>query len=355
MQAAAVLLVTSPTLHKSWWGASHGGTHVKRAPTTGEDGGGGFSDGQTLPFSSVGKFLSAHVYGKEPGSLEPNPTFIVGRFSDANVAKIAKFIDGFSAKHATLRVSGRSLKHTDEQRHKLLSAVVDVLPSLVTSDGVEVLHNPKRDNSALLVYRRPKADGTNALIVVEIAKNGTGTDIVNVIASDDRQLRQHERKSTEWLEGRPTPHPIASDEAHAEGGKFPAVHPSGDLTIPKKLNKSMPSRLVVFSKEASMNQFDLLKSHIDAYTRKDGAVVQAHEDSRVAFHSAEADRHMIASTAALRDGYEKGERLHDRAASAHERAMSAHKRGDQNADTLSEESKKASEVADAVFEHKSKK
>ena len=33
-----------------------------------------------------------------------------------------------------------------------------------------------------------------------------------------------------------------------------------------------------------MNQekFDLLKSHIDAYTRKDGAVVQAHDDNRVA-------------------------------------------------------------------------
>lgn len=29
-----------------------------------------------------------------------------------------------------------------------------------------------------------------------------------------------------------------------------------------------------------MDQFDLLKSHIDAYTRKDGAVVSAHDDKR---------------------------------------------------------------------------
>lgn len=50
-----------------------------------------------------------------------------------------------------------------------------------------------------------------------------------------------------------------------------------DSTIPKKLNKSMPSRLVVFSKETPMNQFTLLKSHIDAYTRKNGSVVKAHE------------------------------------------------------------------------------
>lgn len=30
------------------------------------------------------------------------------------------------------------------------------------------------------------------------------------------------------------------------------------------------------------DQFDLLKSHIEAYTRKDGAVVGAHDDNRVA-------------------------------------------------------------------------
>lgn len=32
-----------------------------------------------------------------------------------------------------------------------------------------------------------------------------------------------------------------------------------------------------------MNQFDLLKSHIEAYTRKDGSVVKAHE-TRVEAH-----------------------------------------------------------------------
>ncbi len=31
-----------------------------------------------------------------------------------------------------------------------------------------------------------------------------------------------------------------------------------------------------------MNQFDLLKSHIDAYTKKDGSVVRAHDDKRTA-------------------------------------------------------------------------
>lgn len=39
----------------------------------------------------------------------------------------------------------------------------------------------------------------------------------------------------------------------------------------------MPYWLVVFSKELPMNQFVMLKSHIDAYTRKDGVVVKAHE------------------------------------------------------------------------------
>jgi hypothetical protein len=40
-----------------------------------------------------------------------------------------------------------------------------------------------------------------------------------------------------------------------------------------------------------MNQFDLLKSHIDAYTRKDGAVVQAHDDSRQAAFTTSPFKH----------------------------------------------------------------
>jgi hypothetical protein len=40
-----------------------------------------------------------------------------------------------------------------------------------------------------------------------------------------------------------------------------------------------------------MNQFTLLKSHIDAYTRKDGVVVQAHDDSRVASSSGDQYGH----------------------------------------------------------------
>ena len=40
-----------------------------------------------------------------------------------------------------------------------------------------------------------------------------------------------------------------------------------------------------------MNQFDLLKSHIDAYTRKDGSVVAAHDDKRVATAPSDAYGH----------------------------------------------------------------
>lgn len=39
------------------------------------------------------------------------------------------------------------------------------------------------------------------------------------------------------------------------------------------------------------NKFDLLKSHIDAFTRKDGSVVQAHDDKRVAASPADAYGH----------------------------------------------------------------
>ncbi len=245
-----------------WRNPLHGGTHVKRAPTTGEDGGGGFADGQMLPFSSVGKFLSAHVYGKAPGSSVPNPTFIVGRFSDANVAKIAKFIDGFSVKHATLRVSGYSLKHTDESRHDVLVAVINELPRIVSSPDLQVMRNlsKSRDNSAMLVYKRPNVEGPNALVVIEISKNGTGTDIANMISAGDRQLKQYERRSSEWLEGRHSLIQVA--EGNPAVGDVSVVHPSGDLTIPKKLNKSMQAVLVTFG---VADKHALLKAHIAAY------------------------------------------------------------------------------------------
>lgn len=73
-----------------------------------------------------------------------------------------------------------------------------------------------------------------------------------------------------------------------------------------------------------------------------------------AHHSSEADRHMAASTAALKDDFDKGSTLHDKAATAHERAMNAHKSGAANAAELSAAAREASAKADAVFEHKPK-
>lgn len=103
----------------------------------------------------------------------------------------------------------------------------------------------------------------------------------------------------------------------------------------------------------------LRKQHAD-HEAKQGApakkvvVRKAAMADHAAHHSSEADRHMAASTAALKDDFDKGSTLHDKAATAHERAMNAHKSGAANAAELSAAAREASAKADAVFEHKSK-
>lgn len=224
---------------RGWFSPLHGGTHgIRAAHEDWRDVGTVSSPGGLLrSFDEVRDFLDRYVFGKEKGAAVPDQRFMVGTLKPDAVAKIGLIIDGFTENHATVRISGRSLKHADEQRHKLLAAVIGRLPEIVCADDVQILKNKNRDNSAFIVYRRSKEDGANALVVIEIAKNGTGTDIVNILSSDDRKLKQHERKSIEWLEGRPNPHPQASDETSA-GGDFSDVQPSDIPTIPDPSDKS---------------------------------------------------------------------------------------------------------------------
>lgn len=97
----------------------------------------------------------------------------------------------------------------------------------MANPDVEVLHNPSRENSALLVYRQPSP---NALVVLELAKNGTGTDIVNVLAARDREVKRMERKSAEWLEGR-RPTLIQAAERSPAGGEISDVQPIGTASL----------------------------------------------------------------------------------------------------------------------------
>lgn len=242
------LLQEPAVLHKSWYGPTKGGTHVKH-----------FSDGQVHPFSDVPAFLSQHVYGRDKGLPVPDPKFVIGSLSAHDIQTLSKFIPGMDQRHSTVRISGRSIKHADEQRHDAFAKVVNSLPSIIARPG-EVLHNPSRDNSAFIVY---EADD-NYLLVLEIAKNGNGADVVNVITTRDRGLRKHRQNSSEWLEGRQTPHPQTPGGASA-GGDISVVHPLGTGTIPNHGDKATKS---------FEDQFDLLKSHIDVYLSK--SFVAAH-------------------------------------------------------------------------------
>lgn len=236
------------SLVKSWYGPEKGGDHIKH-----------FADGQVRPFSDVAAFLSQHVYGRDKGFPVPDPKFVIGSLSANDIQTLSRFISGMDQRHSTVRISGRSIKHADEQRHDAFAKVVDSLPSIIARPG-EVLHNPSRDNSAFIVY---EADD-NYLLVLEIAKNGNGTDVVNVITTRDRGLRKHRQNSSEWLEGRQTPHPQTPGGVSA-GGDISVVHPLGAATIPNHDDKSTKS---------FTDQFDLLKSYIDAYVSK--SYVAAH-------------------------------------------------------------------------------
>lgn len=235
-------------LHKSWFGPEKGGDHIKH-----------FADGQVRPFSDVAAFLSQQVYGRDKMAHVPDPKFIIGALSAADIKTLSRFISGMDHRHSTVRISGRSIKHADEQRHDAFAKVVGKLPSIIAMPG-EVLHNPSRDNSAFIVYEAED----NYLLVLEIAKNGNGTDVVNVITTRDRGLRKHRQNSSEWLEGRQTPHPQTPGGVSA-GGDISVVHPLGADTIPNHGDKATKS---------FENQFDLLKSHIDAYLSK--SYVAAH-------------------------------------------------------------------------------
>jgi hypothetical protein len=190
--------------------------------------------GNVKPFSEVRRYLESNVFGKEKGQQVPDATFSVGTLPQSTIDDLSQFIDGFSEKHALVRVSGKSLKHTDEQRHAELDSVIDSLPKIIEGKA-EVLHNPTRENSAFIVYETDK----NYLVVLEISKNGNGTDVVNIITTRDRGLKQYRNKSAEWLDGRRTHHPV-NHEVPAEG-EISVFQPSGRNNIPQPAEQSKQS------------------------------------------------------------------------------------------------------------------
>lgn len=228
----------------------------------------------------MSRYYETEIAGKPNGEIVKSPIFVIGTLSAGQVATVAKFLRASTAP-SELRITGRSIKHADERRPDIVRALVSEFP-LHFIENVVVLPNPQDDKKVLLVSKaRRTASNKNYVAAVEVELRGEALYIASFMTMPDRTLRQAIELGANWQEGQQppfgdSPHPVTPSGAHAEAG-FSDVQPIGDLTIPDKFHKSMPSRLVVFSKESPMNQFVMLKSHIDAYTRKDGAVVKAHE------------------------------------------------------------------------------
>ena len=192
--------------------------------------------GNVKPFSEIRQYLVSNVFGKEKGEGVPDARFSVGTLPADTIAEIGKFIEGFSDKFALVRISGRTLKHTDEQRHAELDAVIDSLPQIIEGQA-EVLHNPTSENSAFIVYESDR----NYLVVLEVAKNGNGTDVVNIITTRDRGLTQYRKKSAEWLDGRRSHHPV-NPEVPAEG-EISVFQPIGEDTVSQPAAESKQSAI----------------------------------------------------------------------------------------------------------------
>ena len=249
----------------------HGGTHVKRAPhNEGGDGGGSTH--------APDDFVAGPHGSINFGSIAPD----VARAIKRQPGKI-RLPRGIHNADGT----GYGLAHIEAGHGKHIRgagfASVEEFVLHVAADFGQVWQASGRQ---LLVAVR---DGKQHMMYVQL-EPATDGDYYRVnTAFPVRQADYPEKHGFHAL----WPLSVGSEPATAATGKRPAFASEtgnssgqsvpnarsniGDLTIPRNLNKSMPSRLVVFMKELPMDQFDLLKSHIDAYTRKDGAVVQAHE------------------------------------------------------------------------------
>lgn len=240
-----------------------------------------YHDGQLLHAADAARYYASEIAGKEKGVIVKNPIFVVGKLSAGQVASVAKYLRAGTAP-SELRITGRSIKHADERRPDIVRALVAEFP-LHFIENVVVLPNPQDNKKVLLVSTAHRTSSNKSYVAaVEVELRGDALYIASFMTMPDRTLRQAIELGANWQEGQQppsgdSPHPVESLDAHAEAG-FSDVPPIGDTTIPnpdeESTHKSLPAD-GAFTQEQHMEKIDFLKSHIDAYTRKDGTVVTA--------------------------------------------------------------------------------
>lgn len=248
----------SVDLHKSWYGPAKGGTHVKRATNQdGKDGGGGKSKtaaeveslrnspvlhAASLPVHGV-PYSEALAIGKQYYAGLLRTTVTAPAFKNRRVVFTPKgWMYLTSDAFAKQQQHGHNKNRTEDDVRRRIA----LLPKALAVIQHVKNHEPVR-NEGDGVFRYGLlgrfADGDVVRVVVEEVKKG-GHSFLSVFDLD-RVAKQLGRPS---LPGRP-----ASDAPSGQGKATDAS--SSGSTIPNPGNKATKS----FDE-----QFDLLKSHLDA-------------------------------------------------------------------------------------------
>ena len=194
-----------------------------------------YKDGKLLPADALVPFYLQEIKGTEPGVRVSNPRFDLGRIDDATVTELAKHIEGYQGEQRRLRISGRTLKHIEESRPKLAEQLIRNLPRLFTRPD-EVLPDHKHVGKRALLVRFDESISKDkppvATIEIEVEVSDGFIDIVSVMTSPERSLREPRRLKESRQEGQQraeesanSPHPVAAEAAHAEAD-FPNVLPT---------------------------------------------------------------------------------------------------------------------------------
>ena len=258
MQNAAVILVTVPTLNKSWWGASHGGTHVKRAPhNEGSDGGGSIIlDHAARQISSFVAPLYASPVGKLAASKLEVFLSLPGR-RDRILSETG--IDIGSPREVIL---DHRAVHVRKDHPSVTPHDWALLPSVANHyDEAHAGWNagdPKTKRLILVKRGTPR----HFVYVAELAsgKSKGAREILHTyFKTTDAGLAEFLSNNTRKRSTATGPL-LGTSPSPALASRDPVL-PS-DSTIPNKLNKSMQAVLVTFG---VADKHALLKAHIAAY------------------------------------------------------------------------------------------
>ncbi len=263
---------------RGWWGSAHGGSHIKRMPHREESRSIGVGYDAALKSPHGGKLDLLTLV--KPSDMD---AVAVSRGGWKGLGDIEVKGSGFGLvkfiwRHGEMSKKPPELQVTREDIMDFPRVIRAYEPSRDARPGSpgrewRVVRNNPDYGDRVVVYADSLMDGGRHLVSVFVQESEKpGADVPLSKKKADASAESPSKRL----------------EAHTGDTTTGFLHQPGqsasaDPTIPnpgeESTHKSLPAG-GAFTQEHHMKKIDLLKSHIDAYTRSDGTVVQAHEDSR---------------------------------------------------------------------------